>query len=277
MDNLKIERINELLELARGAAVTYEPSSARGILKILAQHIDFYNLKNLKDDKLRVIVAYCYFSLLPVLDKEKIYDLFLLLFDCILKDEILDIEEIIERFKLKIVSMPAGDEEFFRKMSCLFLCANDKIISQTKVGIHDKKIAPGTIKNWLEDFLYYIRNSDKEFNYTVSRYFSENTNFRSLSEQEKRIVKKLVIFFLFISDSPYSLASSSIVDTIIETPDGRLNILSSGKIIEVFGPSSGLINKSGDKLVKIDGGGQEPSGEQAMFVFFQNFIHEYIR
>ncbi|NMB48502.1 hypothetical protein GYA13_03615 [Candidatus Kuenenbacteria bacterium] len=222
----------EILNKSRLIAINNLPDEARSILREIGSVFDLSKPGDITDDNIKKILSFLYFTLLPGLSKERIYDFLSILLNYILLTPEIDYGEINERFKLRISMMLADEEEDFRSSAALFLTANKGLITSKNINTYEGEVV-GTIDNWLKDFLYYLNNAKFGFKHSITSYLTENKNCKIISKAEWLAVQKLINLFVLITDSPYSLASSTIVDTQIKTDNGQIKILSSAKIIDV--------------------------------------------
>lgn len=116
----------------------------------------------------------------------------------------------------RIAFLVAADDEgkFVRDLTDE-LYKNKEILTETKVQMKDEKL-PGTIGNWLKDYVAYVGLEETVSSIKKAQYFTEAPNAKKLKQEEKNKLDNLLDFFVnlqkvYTNISKYDLSEVQIL------------------------------------------------------------------
>lgn len=131
------------------------------------------------------------FFLLNQLDEKEIIDLFKNHFVFAMKSNLAD---VIGRLRIKVQAMWYGqDRDVFLRKIRQSLKENKEIIGKTEIQVQDKSVKP-YLQNWLLD-LELSLGSKVHTPLEIANYFFKNHNVRLISQEERKLLRKIFEFY----------------------------------------------------------------------------------
>lgn len=141
---------------------------------------------------------------------------------------------LLDRIKSGISLFPILARDEIKKAFRQVILANDQLIGQNKLIIRinneESQVNP-TIANWLKDY-NRVLGTEPVDSLAQSQYFSENKNFRNLTETEKEKLKKVIQLYEYLKRS--SLTIEGFEETLVfQDDDGKYKAIKDGQVVEL--------------------------------------------
>jgi len=126
-----------------------------------------------------------------------------------LKKEILKHKEIIKSVNFQIFLCMKEDLKLLDNLEKA-LYNNQEILTSSKFLLNQKEKQP-TISNWIKNFIKE-NGTDIFNNIVLSKYLAESDNVKNLKEEEKHLVKRLLLLYRNLKFFPDSMPSDNVDD-----------------------------------------------------------------
>src|SRR3989338_9393324 len=144
--------------------------------------------------------------------------------------EMIDDIDILTLIRGKLVNIYDIDErDIFKEKIRKALLRNNEVIITTPIAKEDRTVKP-SIAEWLINYTGFV-GVGKVDSVKMNEYFVSNKNFQRLSEQEKNIIRKLIILYEQLKRS--SLDPEGLEERVTLYEDGRLAVFRDGRFEDI--------------------------------------------
>ncbi|MFH1597920.1 MAG: hypothetical protein ABIB97_02510 [Patescibacteria group bacterium] len=141
----------------------------------------------------------------------------------------IDLYDVREELKIKLLSIWVPKRDELKRKIKKALVENTQNISQQPIQLHDKPVKP-TIGNWILSYNEVLGTEIAE-KIKLSKYFTDNPNFKNLVEDEKKIVKNILDFYEQLKHK--SLSLEGLEEDVPVDDEGREGVIKQG-VFEKF-------------------------------------------